>query len=186
MQSQCCNNYRLECGCWYRQLERTFVSATKYVNYGGRGFWAYDIVLGVFVKCLIDAVEATGYSRAPFLDNALRSWRLAPVIDIGFSLERSWTTLQRQNVVTFVEEACARLATRDSIPIEEIVNWPSPRGLRLFHRGRKEVRTTPVIELGRAIIALLRDELPKAPMGEAWFFTEKGRSTIRMRPEWDR
>src|SRR6476646_12211309 len=55
---------RLECGCWYGQLERTFVSTTKYVNYGGRGFWAYDIVLGVFVKYLIDAVEAPGYSRA--------------------------------------------------------------------------------------------------------------------------
>lgn len=161
------------------------MSATKYVNYGGRGFWAYDFVLGVFVKYLIDAVEATGYSRAPFLENALGSWRLVPIIDIGFPLEESWTALQRQNVITFVEEACARLATRDSIPIEEIVNWPSPRGLRLFHRGLKEVRTTPVIELGRAIIALLRDELPKAPEGEAWFFTDKGCSTIRMLPEWD-
>jgi len=161
------------------------VSATKYVNYGDRGFWAYDIVLGVFVKYLIDAIEATGCSRAPFLDKALGSWRLAPLMDIGFPLEKSWTPLQRQNVLNFVEEACAKLATRDSIPMEEIVNWPFPGGSCLFHRGLKEVRTTPVIELGRAIIALLRDELPKAPKGEAWFFTHEGRSTIRMQPSWD-
>ena len=137
------------------------------------------------MKYLIDAVEATGYSRAPFLNEALGSWRLAPIIDIGFPLEKSWTALQRQNVITYVEEACARLATRGSIPMEEIVNWPFPGDSRLFHRGLKEVRTTPVIDLGRAIIALLRDELPKAPKREAWFFTDKGRSTIRMSPEWD-
>src|SRR5215469_15493043 len=97
---------------------RRLVSATKYVNYGDRGFWAYDIVLGVFVKYLIDAIEATGCSRAPFLDKALGSWRLAPLMDIGFPLEKSWTPLQRQNVLNFVEEACAKLATRDSIPME--------------------------------------------------------------------
>jgi hypothetical protein len=161
------------------------VSATKYVNYGDRGFWAYDIVLGVLVKYLIDAIEAAGCSRAAFLEKALESWRLAPVIDIGFPLEKSWTALQRQNVITFVGKACARLANRDSIPMEEILNWPFPNDSRLFHRGLKGIRTIPVIELGRAIIALLRDELPKAPKGEAWFFTDKGRSTIAMEPSWD-
>lgn len=69
--------------------------------------------------------------------------------------------------------------------MEEIAGWPFADGQRLFHRGLKEVRTAQVIELGGAIIALLRDELPKAPRGEAWFFTDSGRSTIQMEPSWD-
>ena len=77
------------------------------------------------------------------------------------------------------------MATRDSIPMEEIVGWPFADGKRLFHRGLKEVRTAPVIDLGESIIALLRDELPKAPKGEAWFFRETGRFTIRMQPSWE-
>jgi hypothetical protein len=161
------------------------VSATVFVHFGDRGFWAYDIVLGVFLKYLIDVAEATGYSHAPFLNEAVQHWRLAPIANFGFHLEKSWTALQRHNVIGFAEQVCARLATRDSIPMEEIVGWPFVEGKRLFHRGLKEVRTAPVIELGRAIIALLRDELPKAPKGEAWFFTDTGRSTIRMEPSWD-
>jgi hypothetical protein len=160
--------------------EERFVSATKYVQYGDRGFWVYDIVLGVFVKHLVDVVEATEHSRAAFLDAALRHWRLTPFLDIGVHFEKSWTELQRQNVIAFLEEACDRLGTRDSIPMEEIVNWTFGGDLRLFHRGLMEVRTAPVIELGTAIIALLRDELPQAPEAEAWFFTHTGRSTIGM------
>ncbi len=43
-----------------------------FVNFGDRGFWAYDIVLGVFLKYLIDVAEAPGISHAPFLDEALQ------------------------------------------------------------------------------------------------------------------
>ena len=156
------------------------MSSTQFVHFGDRGFWAYDIVLGVFLKHLIDAAEATGYSHAPFLDKALRHWRCVPVADSGFHLEKSWTAPQRQNVIAFVEEACATLATRESIAMEEIVSWPFADDVRLFHRGLKEVLTAAAIELGRAIIALLRDELPNAPKGRVWFFTDTGRSTIQM------
>jgi hypothetical protein len=161
------------------------VSATKSVTFRGRGFWAYDVVLGVFLKYLIDVVEATGQAHTPFLSEALAAWRLAPILDIGVHLDESWTPLQRQNILTFIEEACDRLATRESIPTEEIGSWAFTGGQRVFHRGLKEVRTAAAIELGRAIIALLRDELPEPPRGEAWFFTHEGRSTIRMDPSWN-
>ena len=161
------------------------MSATVFVHFGDRGFWAYDIVLGVFLKYLIEAAEATGVSHAPFLDEALQHWRLAPIANFGLHLEKSWTALERQNVISFAEEACARLATRDSIPMEEIVGWPFADGRHLFHRGLKEVRTASVIELGGAFISLLCDELPKAPKGKAWFFTDNGRSTMPMEPSWD-
>ena len=163
--------------------ENHLVSATQYVRYGDRGFWTYDIILGVFLKYLIDVVEATGFSRTSFLDETVRHWRLAPIANFRLHLEKSWTALQRQNVIDFAKEACARLATRESIPMQEILGWPFFDGLHLFHRGLKEVRTGPVIELGGAFIDLLSDTLPEAPKGEAWFFTDTGRSTIGMRPD---
>jgi len=48
------------------------------------------------------------------------------------------------------------------------------------------VDTAPVVELGRAMMALLSNELPEAPKGEAWLFgTPDGRSTIRMDTSWN-
>ena len=157
------------------------MSKSKWVAYGERGFWAYDVILGVFVKYLIDAVEATGQAHTPFLANALPGWRLACIYDFALTVEESWTPLQRQNVIDFAEEACARLATRESIAAEEFVNWPFMGDEHLFHRGLKEVNTAPVIKLGQAFIALLRDQLPDPPEGEVWFFgTENDPSTVRM------
>ena len=104
------------------------------------------------------------------------------IYDFGFHLEESWTSLQRRNVVAFAEEACQKLATRESIPAEELANWPSFGEEHLFPRGAKEVATAPVIELVRAIIALLREELPEPPEGEVWFYgTPEGSPTIKMK-----
>jgi hypothetical protein len=161
------------------------MSATKSVTYGHQGFWAYDIVLGVFLKYLIDVVEETGQAHTPFLAEAIASWRLAAIYDFGVGFEESWTPLQRQSIITFAEEACAKLASRESISTEEIAGWTFTGHERVFHRGLKEVCTAPVIELGRAMIALLRNELPEPPKGEAWFFTHTGRSTIPMNPAWN-
>jgi len=146
------------------------VSMSKVVLYGGRGFWAFDIVLGVFVKYLIDAVEATGQAHTPFLAEAIPEWRLAVLYDFALTLKESWTPLQKQNVIDFAEQACARLAMRETISTEEIVSWPFGGDEHIFHRGLKEVRTAPVIKLGRAFIALLRNELPNTPEDEAWWF----------------
>ena len=56
-----------------------------------------------------------------------------------------------------------------------------------FSSQRTEVLTAPIIELGRAIIALMSGNLPRPPKGETWFYgTPTGRSTIGMRGgEWD-
>jgi len=38
--------------------EKLVVSATKSVTFRGRGSWAYDVVLGVFLKYLIVVLDA--------------------------------------------------------------------------------------------------------------------------------
>jgi hypothetical protein len=91
-----------------------------------------------------------------------------------------------QTFIALVEQACAAVGARNSIPAEEVVRWTFVGDLRISPRGAKEVLTAPVVELGRAMIALLLGELPEAPKGEAWFYgTPDGRSTIRMNASWD-
>jgi hypothetical protein len=153
------------------------VSKTKYVEYGSHGFWAYDVGLGVFLKHLIDAGEASDQAGTAWLSAAVSSWRAtAGIPDIGLTLDAGWSTEQRQAFVALVADACARLAKRASIPAAEIVAWPILDDLHIFPRGASEVETTPVIELGRAIIELVLGELPEPPAGKIWIYgTETGR-----------
>jgi len=160
------------------------VSKTKYVEYAGCGFWTYDVGLGVFLKHLIDAAEASDEAGTAWLSTAMSSWREAACIpDIGLTLDAGLSAEQRQTFVALAEDACARLANRASILAEEIVAWPMLDDLRIFPRGAPEVDTAPVVELGRAFIALVSGELPEAPDGKIWIYgTETGRQTYPCAP----
>lgn len=158
------------------------MSQTKFVTYANRGFWAYDVALGVFLKHLIDAADASHAADATWLSSAVSSWRVVACIDgFGLNLNTDWLAVQTEAFVALAEEACAKLTARESIPADEIVGWYLLDDEHIFPRGAKEVHTAPVVELGRAIVALISGRLPKAPKGEAWFYgTPTGRSTIRM------
>jgi len=157
------------------------VSRTQFVEFGNDGFWAYDVALGVFLKHLIDAAEASGQTDTTWLPGAVLSWRkVACISDFGLTLDAAWSAAQRQTFVALAEEACARLATRESIPAEEIVHWQILEDLRIFPRGATEVLTAPVVELGGAIIGLVAGRLPEAPEGQTWLYgTPTGRETLR-------
>jgi hypothetical protein len=156
------------------------VSKTQFVEYATQGFWAYDVALGIFLKHLIDAAEATDQADTPWLSSAISSWRVVACIsDYGLTLDADWSAAQRQTFITLAEDACSSLAKRVSIPAEEIVAWPILDDLRIFPRGATEVLTAQVVELGRAIIALVSGDLPEAPHGKTWFYgTTTGRVTI--------
>jgi hypothetical protein len=142
------------------------VTATKIITYLDRGFWAYDVAAGVFLKHLIDAAQASPEANTPWLSEAVSSWRVQAVItEFGFTLEENWSAEQQKTFVALAEEACTTLATRNVIPAEEIVSWPFADDMRIHPRGAIEVATAPVVKLGRAIIALVRGELPEAPKG---------------------
>ena len=160
--------------------EKRPVSKKAFVSYAGRGFWAYDVALGVFLKYLLDAAQDSRDANLPWLSEAMASWRVwAVYTDLAFTLDEHWSAEQKKTFIVLVEQACNALASRKSIPAEEIVSWPFVDDLRIFPRGEKEVLTAPVVELGRAMVALLGNDLPDAPKGEAWFFgTPTGRITI--------
>jgi hypothetical protein len=159
------------------------MSKTKFVSFGDKGFWAYDVALGVFLKYLIDAAEKNEQVVTPWLSQAVSDWRvMACIQDFGEPLKVGWSASQRQAFVAFAEEACTNLANRESIPASEIVSWPIFEDDRIFTRGATEVHTGPVVELGRAMIALVRGELPDAPKGEIWLYgTPEGLTTLGIR-----
>jgi hypothetical protein len=64
--------------CWLNGHD--LVSKTKYVRYAGRAFWAYDVALGIFLKHLIDAAEASDQAKAPWLAPLVSSWRVAACV----------------------------------------------------------------------------------------------------------
>jgi hypothetical protein len=158
------------------------VSQTHFVEFNGSGFWAYDVALGVFLKHLIDVAGQRPVDD-PWLSEAIRSWRITATIpDCGRVLDSRWSADQIETFVEMAEEACARLSDRDSIPAKEMASWRILEDEGVFPRGALEVRTAPVVELGRAIVALARGELPAAPPGTSWYYgTPEGRRTIAMR-----
>ena len=159
------------------------MSRTKYVEYRDRGFWAYDVAPDIFLKHLIDAAKASEEAGAPWLSAAIADWmRTASIAGIGLSPDPGWPGAQRQSFIELAGDACAVLEKRESISAEEIMAWPMLDDLRIYPRGVAEVFTAPVIEPGRAVIALVAGMLPDAPKGRAWFYgTETGRQTIGMK-----
>ena len=72
--------------------------------------------------------------------------------------------------------------TQESISAHEMEAWDLLDGEGVFARGASQFPTATVVELGRAIQALLSGTLPPAPEGTWWFYgVETGRSTIKKR-----
>jgi hypothetical protein len=159
------------------------VGKTQFVSYSENGFWAYDVALPIFLKHLIDAAEASDQAELPWLSEAISWWRtVACISDYGLTLGEGWSEAQQETFIALAEDACQRLANRDAIPAEEIVAWPLLEDLPIFSRGATEVATGPVVELGRAVIALVSGGLPEPPIGMAWFYgTDGGRRTLGMK-----
>src|SRR5262249_40008236 len=123
-----------------------------------------------------------------WLSKAMSDWRTqAVIVEFGFTIDECWSTRERTAFIALTEQACAAMEARQSIPVTESVSWPFVDDMRIFPRtNAKELSTAPFVELGRAIIALLLDQLPAPPKNEAWFFgTPEGRSTIKMQSSWN-
>jgi hypothetical protein len=162
------------------------VTSTQYVEYRNQGFWAYDAALGILLKHVIDV--AAPFTMAPdndWLASAVSEWRVpAAISDFGFTVDKGWSASQLSVFIALFDRACSALSEREAIDSDEIESWTVLDDLRLSSRGASRVSTGPVIELGRAIIALVEGSLPAAPPGTAWFYgVPQGRTTIGMRSD---
>src|SRR5689334_6247380 len=133
------------------------MSKTIFVEFRGRGFWAFDVVSGVFLKHLIDtASQRLAQQNEPWLADAIAQWRVNAVIsDYGLFLDDAWSAEQVQLVTELSAAACLLLSQRMEIPAEEISSWVLLDDMRIFPRGLSGIRTESAVRLGRAIVELL-------------------------------
>jgi len=162
------------------------MSKTLDVGFRGQGFWAFDVVSGIFLKHLIDAAEPRiADQHEPCLAEAVGHWRFNAICaDCGLFLDENWSAEQVQSVRELATSACALLSMRREISAEEKSSWSLLDGKGVFPRGYASIMTESAIQLGRAIIQLLDVSLPEAPRGTWWFFgTEDGPPILAKRQE---
>jgi hypothetical protein len=160
------------------------MSKTLYVDFRGQGFWAFDVVSGIFLKHLIDVAEPRITDRhEPWLAEAVGRWRFNAICgDCGLFLDDTWSPEQVQSVRELAMAACELLSKRREISADEMSSWSLLNGEGVFPRGYASVTTESVIRLGQAIIQLLDGSLPEAPRGTWWFFgTEDAPNTLAKR-----
>lgn len=145
-------------------------------------FWAYDVGLGVLLKHLIEV--ATEDEVDPWLDRVRAEWRTTMEVagsGLGLDLGIGWSAHEVDRFLKMVDKACDALSYREGIPAAEIQSWPVFVGVQNPTRGAATVDTKPVIELGRAIQALVRGTLPEPPEGVCWLYgTPEGRIVLRL------
>lgn len=157
------------------------MSQSKFIEYNDRGFWAYDVALGIFLKYLIDEVEAYEEPwEQHWLPDAIYRWRCAAALsDIGLTIPWYWTEGQREVFGELVTRACCRLEERREITAAEAASWDVLDGMGIDSRGVSAVWVEPVVELGEAMKLLVAGKLPRPPEGEIWFYgAPPGRRTI--------
>lgn len=160
------------------------MSKTLFVDFRGDGFWAFDVVTGVFLKHLIDAaLQHQERAGAPWLEEAIDHWRFNAVVgDCGLYLNDAWSSEQVDTFTALVSTASRELARREQIPAEEVESWQVHAELRRGTRGLPAVSTASAIRLGQALIQLVNGTLPDPPPGTWWYFaTEEASPTINKR-----
>ena len=148
------------------------MSKTKYIEYKGCGFWAYDVSLAVFIKHLIDvAVPAAVVPGKEWLKEAISSWRIAGAVpDYGLEIDAEWSHEQISVFTELAEQTCNELADRKQIGADEIKGWKIFEDVPIDPRDAAYVDTAPVVDLGMAIVALANGSLPSAPDGRSWIY----------------
>ena len=151
------------------------MTQTHYIRYRKDGFWVYDVAQNIFLIHLIDrANHYLNQHEAAWLRSAIEDWNIDFIAQSwSLRLDEHWLQNQIDLIVLLIDEVCEQLSEKTVIYASEMKNW------NIFPRGYDEFPTETVIELGRAIQALLQEELPAAPVGTRWFYgTEGGLRTI--------
>ena len=159
------------------------MSKSVYIEWRNNGFWVYDVALGVLLKHLIDsATESVKRNPAPWLNQSIERWRVQAVVsDPGMYLDENWSTNQVQHFINLLEDCCESLSSRHAFSADEMQAWDILDGEGIDARGDNEFPTNVVMELGLAIVALLKGALPDPPDRTWWFYgTRTGRTTIEI------
>lgn len=150
------------------------MSRSKYVSYGENVFWVFDVELNIFLKFLIDVgIDYLKKHNEAWLSSEIEDWQfIAIVSDIGLGFDCESPSHKIKTIIELIQIACQNLSTTEFITATEIENWNILDGKGIFSRGIKKFDTKHLIELGNAIIALLKGNLQTPPNGGMLYFNE--------------
>jgi hypothetical protein len=160
------------------------MSKTGTVEFGGRGFWAYDVSLSIMLAETVRVGEELPTDQRPsWLPEALDQLRaLAVVPDLGFVIDMNWPIQHVDLLTVLIAEANRRLTSRKAITALDVAGWKVLGEETIELRGAEVVDLAPVVELGQATIQLVEGTLPPPPAGTWWLYGfPGGRQTVTMR-----
>jgi hypothetical protein len=160
------------------------MSKSQPIIYKDCTIWAYDVVLGIFLKHLIDTAEPRSHElENQWLVEEIAQWRIASLYDYCLHIRESWSPKQFDTFLDLLNQACRTIAEREWFFADEIQSWNILDGTSIYPRGDSRIFTAPIVNLGKAIIALANGTLAEAPAGTAWFYgTEIAPTTIPFGP----
>jgi hypothetical protein len=164
------------------------VSLTTTISYDERFIWVLDEARAIWLKYLIEAVEQRSSRGAwSWMADELYDWRtVATLGDYAWSLG-PWTDTQRDDFVDAAREARDALVAEPPLSLETVSRWVLLDDIPLVQRlgggvWDDPIDIRPILELGEAVVQLLRDTLSAPPPGEMWLFGFRGgRQTLKSR-----
>ncbi len=99
-------------------------------------------------------------------------------------LDLGLTDEQRQVIVRLIEQAGERLSQRELITASEAAQLEIEPGVTVLWRPADAVPTEPILDLSKALAALVQGILPHAPAGHWWLIgLDSDRQIIGMRDD---
>ena len=159
------------------------MSRTTPVGLHGREMWAYDESLALVLAEVIRDVEGRSAEHRPtWWPGVAPDLRFhAAVNDHYVDLDLGLDAGAREELARLFTAAADRLLDRRVFTAEEAAGWKVLDDLPVIFRGRDEVETAPIAELGHALADLIRGTLPSPPPRTWWYYgAPGGRRTIGM------
>ncbi|CAM4482908.1 hypothetical protein NONI108955_33685 [Nocardia ninae] len=148
------------------------MSATQFVEIDGRGFWAVDDALGVWLAYLVDQVGDESRADDPWLADVCDQWRrTAAISDFGTTIDFD-TRQQRDQVREFARAARDAAVAAGDVRTDQLCQWLILDDIAVSdgHARRPGgVQLNRILEVADGFIALLDGRLPPDPPSGWWF-----------------
>ncbi len=147
------------------------MSKSVYVGFRDQGFWAFDVIVSILLKHLVEVAEPK-VADNQWLAEVVHQWRVGTVIpdSCGVNLDDNWSDEQVEVIVLLFEETCKMLQEQDNITAEQIAQWQLLDAMQIFCRGIPVFSAKSIVDLCEAIILMLCGRLPPAPAGTWWWY----------------
>jgi len=160
------------------------------VDFGGRSFWVYDVVGGIFLYHLIGVANEhlmDTSSSLEWLENVIHKWKVAAAInELAYYLDDRWSEEQLNLVLNLIRTTNRKIRQTEYFKSKTVENWPLLDDLHIHCRGNELIPSEPIALFGEALLALANNTMSPPPDGTWWcYIIDDKPTTINMGVDWD-